>query len=85
MIRYQTEMDGLPEKPQKKHYKDFVELFEDKSCCEDIKLSVLGNVLQMATHNSVTKAELLAMLRWVVDENYYWEKPEPKPNLRVVK
>lgn len=85
MIRYQTQMDGLPEKQQEKRYKDLTELFEDENCCEELKLSALARVLQMATHNSITKAEFLAMLRWVVNENYYWEKPEPKPNLRVVK
>ena len=85
MIRYQTEMDGLPKPGEEKKYKDLAELFDDDNCCEEIKLQVLAKVLQMATHNSITKSELLAMLRWVVDENYFWEKPEPKPNLRVVK
>jgi hypothetical protein len=78
-------MEGLPKPENEKKYKDLQELFEDDDCCEEIKLQVLAKILRMATHNSVKKDELLAMLRWVVNENYYWETPKPKPNLRVVK
>ena len=85
MIRYQIEMDGMPKPKDEKKYKDLKELFEDEDCDEEIKLQVLAKVCMMATHNSITKAELLAMLFWVVNENYFWETPEPEPHLRVVK
>ena len=85
MIQYQIEMPGLPKLNKPKKYPSFVEMFADENYPDEKKLYSLAWVCSLATLNSVTKDELVAMLRWVVNENYYWKIPEEKPKLRVVK
>ena len=34
----------------------------------EIRLTAIQEVLDMATHNGVTKADLLEVLRWLVEE-----------------
>ena len=85
MLREQIRMAEMPDPDKPIQYKNLVDLFEDENCPEDRKLSIMAHIYKMATHNSVTKAELIAILRWVIDENYDWVPPEPEPHLKVVK
>ncbi len=85
MLREQIRIAEMPDPDKPRQYKNLAELFEDMDCPDDRKLSIVAHICQMETHNSVTKAELLAALRWVVNENYDWVPPEPEPYLKVVK
>ena len=48
----------------------FKDIHNDEIDPED-KLTAIQEVLDMATHNGVTKADLLEVLRWLVEE-YIW-------------
>lgn len=48
----------------------FKDIHNDEIDPED-KLTAIQEVLDMATHNGVTKADLLEALRWLV-EDYIW-------------
>lgn len=45
----------------------FKDIHNDEIDPED-KLTAIQEVLDMATHNGVTKADLLEVLRWLVEE-----------------
>lgn len=45
----------------------FKDIYNDDMDPED-KLTAIQEVLDMATHNSVTKADLLEVLRWLVED-----------------
>ena len=45
----------------------FKDIHNDEIDLED-KLTAIQEVLDMATHNGVTKADLLEVLRWLVEE-----------------
>lgn len=85
-MHVQTEMPGLPEKPKMpKQYRSFAEAINDPEYPKEKKLSIIAYMCRLETHNGVTKDDLVAMLRWVVNENYDWVLPNPKPFLKVVK
>lgn len=51
--------------------KTAMEIFKDIHNDEidpEIKLTAIQEVLDMATHNGVTKADLLEVLRWLVED-----------------
>ena len=84
MMSSQMEMN-IPKPKRPKQYKDIAEMIQDKNCPDEKKLDFIAWICKLETHNGITKDELVAMLRWVVNENYDWVVPDPKPLLRVVK
>ena len=85
MLKEQIRMDKMPDPDKPREYRNLLELFIDADCPDDRKLDAVARICQMETYNSVTKADLLAALRWVVNENYDWVQPVMEPHMRVVK
>ena len=82
MMHVQMMMDNLPKPDKPAGYQTFAQLFEDKNCPTESKLKILGWVYKFETHNGFTKNDLVAMIRWLIDQNYDWV---PEKNLKVLK
>lgn len=63
-------MNGGIKYDKKDSMTTFKDIHNDEIDPED-KLTAIQEVLDMATHNGVTKADLLEVLRWLVEE-YIW-------------
>lgn len=72
MKLYIQQKMSLP-KPDKPKYSTFAQMFDDVEYPTEKKLEIIGNVYRFETHNAFTKDDLIAMIRWMVDENYYWD------------
>lgn len=49
-----------------KTFRSYAEMFKSDQVSDDAKLRQIEAWLEFATHNSVTKADLLEALRWLV-------------------
>ena len=56
--------------PEKKGYDSFEELFDDPKCPIDKKLRILAQIVRFETLNGLTKRDLHAMVKWLVNQNY---------------
>lgn len=56
--------------PKKQGYDSFAEIFDDPKCPIDKKLNILVIVYQLFTLNGLTKRDLHAMIKWLIDQNY---------------
>ena len=56
--------------PEKKGYDSFEELFDDPKCPIDKKLRILAQIVRFETLNGLTKRDLHAMIKWLVNQNY---------------
>ena len=56
--------------PQKKGYDSYEELFGDPKCPIDKKLRILAQIVRFETLNGLTKRDLHAMVKWLVNQNY---------------
>ena len=56
--------------PQKKGYDSYEELFNDPKCPIDKKLRILAQIVRFETLNGLTKRDLHAMVKWLVNQNY---------------
>ena len=78
MMHVQMMMDNLP-KPDKPHsHATFAQAFEDPEVPMEWKLKIIGYVYKFETHNGFTKNDLVAIIRWLVDQNYEWKPEKPK-------
>lgn len=48
-------------------------MFEDDEYPTEKKLEIIGKVYKFETHNAFTKDDLVAMIRWMFDQNYYFD------------
>lgn len=55
---------------KKQGYDSYAELFDDPKCPIDKKLNILVTVYQLFTVNCLTKRDLHAMIKWLIDQNY---------------
>ena len=69
MMHVQLMMD-MPKPDKPAPYNSFAQMFEDKDCPIENKLKIIGWVYKFETHNGFTKNDLVAMIRWMFDENY---------------
>lgn len=58
--------------PEKKGYDSYEELFNDPKCPIDKKLRILVQIVRFETLNGLTKRDLHAMVKWLVNQNYYF-------------
>lgn len=56
--------------PEKKGYDSYEELFDDPKCPIDKKLRILAHIVRFETLNGLTKRDLHAMVKWLVNQNY---------------
>ena len=56
--------------PEKKGYDSYEELFDDPKCPIDKKLRILAQIVRFETPNGLTKRDLHAMVKWLVNQNY---------------
>lgn len=56
--------------PEKKGYDSYEELFNDPKCPIDKKLRILAQIVRFETLNGLTKRDLHAMVKWLVNQNY---------------
>lgn len=77
MMHVQMMMDGLPKPDKPEGYQTFAQMFEDDKCPAEAKLKLAGWIYKFETHNGFTKNDLVAVIRWLIDENYEW-KPEKR-------
>lgn len=49
-----------------KEFKSYADMFRSEMVSDDVKLRQIETWLGFVTHNSVTKADLLEALRWLV-------------------
>ena len=56
--------------PEKKGYESYEELFDDPKCPIDKKLRILVQIVRFETLNGLTKRDLHAMVKWLVNQNY---------------
>lgn len=56
--------------PKKKGYDSYEELFNDPKCPIDKKLRILAQIVRFETLNGLTKRDLHAMVKWLVNQNY---------------
>lgn len=61
---------GIVPLPEKKGYDSFEELFDDPKCPIDKKLRILAQIVRFETLNGLTKRDLHAMVKWLVNQNY---------------
>lgn len=61
--------------PEKKGYDSFEEMFDDPKCPIDKKLRILAQIVRFETLNGLTKRDLHAMVKWLVNQNYDLVKP----------
>ncbi len=80
-------VDVVPKaKPKEQGYSSFKEMFEDPNCSSDRKLQIVGQIYRFVTLNSVTKDDLHAMLKFMVDEYCEWEEaPKKPPELKLMR
>lgn len=55
---------------EKKGYDSYEELFNDPKCPIDKKLRILAQIVRFETLNGLTKRDLHAMVKWLVNQNY---------------
>lgn len=77
MMHVQMVMDGLPKPDKPEGYHTFAQMFEDEKCPVENKLKLAGWIYKFETHNGFTKSDLVAVIRWLIDQNYHWA-PEGK-------
>ena len=58
--------------PEKKGYDSYEELFNDPKCPIDKKLRILVQIVRFETLNGLTKRDLHAMVKWLVNQNYHF-------------
>lgn len=73
MMHVQMKMDNLPKPDKPTGYSTFAQMFEDNKCPIDRKLRIIGWVYKFETHYGFTKNDLVAMIRWMFDENYQFK------------
>ena len=56
--------------PEKKGYDSYEELFNDPKCPIDKKLRILAQIVRFETLNGLTKRDMHAMVKWLVNQNY---------------
>lgn len=64
-------------------HRNFVELFEDENVAEQRKHNIAWHVAHFVTLNGITKNDLQAMLKFIMEE-FFYQEPE-KPILTVIK
>lgn len=73
MVRLYTQQKMDLPKPDRKTYSTFAQMFEDDEYPTEKKLEIIGKVYKFETHNAFTKDDLVAMIRWMFDQNYYFD------------
>jgi len=73
MLHVQLMMD-LPKPDKPAGYATIAQLFEDDKCPIEVKLKWIGWVYKFQTHNGFTKNDLLAMIRWMFEQNYEFRR-----------
>lgn len=82
MMHVQMMMDNLPKPDKPPGHSTFAQVFEDKEVPIENKLRIAGWIYKFETHNGFTKNDLVAVIRWLIDQNYDWV-PD-KAHLKVV-
>ena len=79
--------DDLLPKPKetKREYKTLKEFFEDPKALDQSKLDMVGQLIRFETLNGVTKAELQAALKWLVEQDYEFVPSRELPGFRLLK
>ena len=76
------DLSSVKQEPGKIGHRNFVDLFDDPAVSEELKHNLAWKVAHFITLNGLTKAELQAMLRFIMEE-FFHEVPA-KPQLTVI-
>ena len=76
------DLSSVKQEQAKIGHRNFVELFDDPAVSEELKHHIAWRTAHFITLNGLTKAELQAMLRYIMEE-FFHEEPA-KPTLTVI-
>ena len=77
------DLSSVKQEPIKTGHRNFAELFDDPDVEDQLKYNIAWNVAHFITLNWVTRVELQAMLRFIM-EQFFYEEPA-KPTLTVIR
>lgn len=77
------DLSSIKQEPIKTGHRNFAELFDDPDVPEQLKYNMAWKIAHFITVNGLTKAELQAMLRFIM-EQFFHEEPA-KPTLTVIR
>ncbi len=78
MMHVQMMMDNLPKPDKPPGHATIAQAFEDPEVSSEWKLMIAGWIYKFETHNGFTKNDLVAVIRWLIDQNYEWKPQKPK-------
>lgn len=76
------DLSSIKQEPIRLGHQNFVELFDDPDVSEELKHNIAWEVAHFITLNGLTKAELQAMLRFIMEECF--DVVPAKPQLEVI-
>ena len=82
----QTQIAGL-QKNKEKGFCSLEDLFKAETVSDEAKVEIVQQIYEMETHNSYTKQDLVAVIRWMADYCFEWVPIEQKHSakLKVIK